>query len=164
MEDSEHAAYVMFQAYGKFVEWKCRPPRALVCAWLSEALLARGQRERALELADEGLALSEELGFALGGGLARRALGRIALAKGALVEAEGHLHGALEVFRSIPATLEEARTLRDLAEVADASGRSDAAATHLAAARRGFSDLKIPSYAAGTAKLTASPRGAAAQG
>jgi hypothetical protein len=65
MEDPEGAATVLFQAYDQFVAWKCRPLRALVCAWLSEALLGRGQQERALELAGEGLALSDELGVPL---------------------------------------------------------------------------------------------------
>jgi tetratricopeptide (TPR) repeat protein len=164
MEDWEQAAFVLFQAYGRFLAWKCRPPRALVCAWLSDALLGRGQQQRAQELAGEGLALSEGLGFPLAGALARRALGRIARARGALVEAEGHFHGAHQGFQSIGAAYEGARTLLDLAAIADASGRPDASAIHLAAARKTFSDLSISFGATRSGVPTASLQGAAAQG
>ena len=155
MEDWEQAAHVLFQAYGKFLAWKCRSPRALVCAWLSDALLGRGHQKRAQELASEGLALSEELGFSLAGALARRALGRIARDRGALVEAEEHLLEAHQVFRSIGAAYEDARTLLDLATIADASGRPDASATHLAAARKTLSDLRIAFYSTRPAMPTA---------
>jgi tetratricopeptide (TPR) repeat protein len=147
MEDREYAAYVLFQAHDQFRAWKCRPPLALVCAWLGDALCGRGHQRRAEELASEGLAMSEEIGFPLAGALARRALGRIARARGALVEAEGHLWGAYQVFESIGAAYEGARTLLDLAALADASGQLDTSATHLAAARKTFSDLRIAFYA-----------------
>jgi hypothetical protein len=49
----------------------------------------------------------------------------------------------------------------DLAETASASSRPDAAATHLAAARTAFSDLKIPFYAGRAAKVADSLHGAA---
>ena len=163
MEDPEAAATVLFQAYDRFVAWKCRPLRALVCAWLSEALLGRGQEVRALELAGEGLALSDELGVPLVAALARRALGRIARATGALVEAEAHLLEAHKIFESIGAACEAARTSLDLAAIADASGRPEAAANHLAAAQKTFSDLKIPFYAARAATLTSSLQRPAAQ-
>jgi tetratricopeptide (TPR) repeat protein len=153
MEDPEPAANVLVQAYDKFLRWKCRPLHALVCAWLSDALLGQGHEERALELAEEGRALSDELGFPFAGALARRALGRIARARGALAEAEGHLEGARQAFQSIGAAYEGARTLLDLAVTASASRRPDAAATHLAAAQRVFSDLKVPFYATHVAKL-----------
>jgi hypothetical protein len=100
----------------------------------------------------------------LRGALARRALGRIARDRGALVEAEGHLWGAYQVFESIGAAYEGARTSLDLAALADTSGRLDTSATHLAAARKTFSDLRIAFYATRpvmrTASLTeAAPRG-----
>jgi transcriptional regulator with AAA-type ATPase domain/tetratricopeptide (TPR) repeat protein len=161
MDDPAQAADVLVQAYDKFRGWKCRPLHALVCAWLSDALLGQGHAERALELAEEGRALSDELGFPLAGALARRALGRIARARGALAEAEGHLEGARQVFHSIGAAYEAARTLLDLAATTSASGRPDAAAIHLAAAQREFSDLKVPFYAGHAAKLADNLRGAA---
>jgi tetratricopeptide (TPR) repeat protein len=161
MEDPEQAAIALVQAYDKFLEWKCRPLHALVCAWLSDALLGRGHEERALELAEEGLALSDELGFPFAGALARRALGRIARARGALAEAEGHLERAHQAFQSIGAAYQGARTLLDLAATASASSRPDAAAIHLAAAQRAFSDLKVPFYAAHAAKLADNLQGAA---
>ena len=163
MEDWEHAAYVLFQAHDRFRAWKCRPPLALVCAWLGDALRGRGHQRRAEELASEGLAMSEEIGFPLAGALARRALGRIARDRGALVEAEGHLWGAYQVFESIGAAYEGARTLLDLAALADASGRLDTSAIHLAAARKTFSDLRIAFYATRPAVPTAGLQGAAGQ-
>ena len=164
MGDCEQAAYALFHAYGEFLAWKCRPPRALVSVWLSDALLGRGQPQRAEELANEGLALSEELGFPLVGALARRALGRIAQARGALVEAERHFQEAHQAFQSIGAGYEGARTLLDLAAIADASGRPDASATHLAAARKAFSNLGIAFYSTRPAMPTASPLESLTQG
>lgn len=161
MEDPEQAADVLVQAYDKFLGWKCRPFHALVCAWLSDALLGRGHEERALELAEEGLALSDELGFPFAGALARRALGRIARVRGVLAEAERHLEAARQAFQSIGAAYEGARTLLDLAVTASASSRPDAAATHLAAAQRAFSGLNVPFYVAHAAKLADNLQGAA---
>jgi tetratricopeptide (TPR) repeat protein len=125
----------------------------LVCAWLSDALLGQGHEDRAPELAEEGLGRGDELGFPFAGALARRALGRIVRARGALAEAEGHLERAHQAFQSIGAAYEGARTLLDLAAIANASSRPDAAATHLAAAQRVFSDLKVPFHATHVAKL-----------
>ena len=125
----------------------------MVCAWLSEALLGCGHQERATELAEEGLALGDEIGFPLAGALARRALGRIAQARGAFAAAEDHLEGARQAFHSIGAAYEAARTLLDLAVTASASSRPDAAATDLAAAQKAFTRLKIPFYATHAAKL-----------
>ena len=153
IEGPEQAASVLVQAYDKFLRWKCRPLHALVCAWLSNALLGHGHEERALELAEEGLALSDELGVPFVGALARRALGRIARAKGALAEAEDHLEGAHQAFQSIGAAYEGARTLLELAAIANASSRPDAAPTHLTAAQRAFSDLEVPFHATHAAKL-----------
>jgi tetratricopeptide (TPR) repeat protein len=158
MEDPEQAANVLAQAYDKFLGWKCRALHALVCAWLSDALLRRGHEKRALVLAEEGLALSDEIGLPLAGALARRALGRIARARGALVEAEGLLLEAYQAFQAIGAAYEGARTLLDLAVIVDASSRPDAAAIHLAAAQRAFSNLKVPFYATHATKLADSLR------
>jgi hypothetical protein len=99
--------------------------------------------------------LSEELGFPLAGALARRALGRIARSRGDVVEAEGYLQGALEGFQSIGAAYEGARTLLDLAAIAEASGRSDVSATRLATARKTLSELGIAFYSTRPAGLTA---------
>jgi hypothetical protein len=71
------------------------------------------------------------------------------------------LEGAHQAFQSIGAAYEGARTLLDLAVTAGASSRPDAAATHLAAAQRAFSDLKVPFYAAHAAKLADNLPGAA---
>jgi tetratricopeptide (TPR) repeat protein len=163
MEDWEQATFALFHAYERFQAWKCRPSRALVCAWLSEALLGRGQLQRAEELAGEGLALSEEFGFPFTQALARRALGRIARARDAREESEGHFLAAYKGFQSLGAAYEGARTLFDLAALADASGRPEAAAIHLATARKAFSDLGVAFYATRPAVLTGGRQGAAAQ-
>ncbi len=163
MEDWEQATFALFHAYERFHAWKCRPSRALVCAWLSEAFLGRGQLQRAEELAGEGLALSEEFGFPFTQALARRALGRITRARDAREESEGHFLAAYKGFQSLGAAYEGARTLFDLAALADASGRPEAAAIHLATARKAFSDLGVAFYATRPAVLTGSRQGAAAQ-
>src|SRR6266542_245638 len=163
MEDWEQATFALFHAYDRFLAWKCRPSLALVCAWLSEALLGRGQLQRAEELAGEGLALSEEFGFPFTQALARRALGRIARARDAREESEGHFQTAYKGFQSLGAAYEGARTLLDLAALADASGRPEVAAIHLATARKAFSDLGVAFYATRPVVLPGSRQGAAAQ-
>ena len=154
IEDWEQATFALFHAYERFHVWKCRPSRALVCAWLSEALLGRGQLQRAEELGGEGLALSEEFGFPFTQALAQRALGRIARARDAREESEGHFLAAYKGFQSLGAAYEGARTLLDLAALDDASGRPEAAAIHLATARKAFSDLGVAFYATRPAVLT----------
>jgi tetratricopeptide (TPR) repeat protein len=154
MEDWEQATFALFQAYDRFHAWKCRPSRALVCAWLSDAFLGRGQLQRAGELAREGLALSEEFGFPFTQALARRALGRIARARDAREESEGHFQAAYKGFESLGAAYEGARTLLDLAALDDASGRPEPAAIHLATARKTFSDLGVAFYATRPVVLT----------
>jgi tetratricopeptide (TPR) repeat protein len=113
-------------------------------AFLAEARLLSGRPDEARELAREALAVTEEVRFRYGSGMAQRALGRIARAAGDREEAERWLREALESFSAIEAPFEIARTRLDLALVAGAG--SEAAAAQLGEARRLFAELGLPVY------------------
>jgi len=95
-------------------------------------------------VAREALAVTEEVRFRYGSGMAQRALGRAARAAGDREEAERWLQEALESFRAIGAPFEVARTRLDLALLAGAG--SEAAAGQLGEARRTFAELGVPVY------------------
>jgi len=113
-------------------------------AFLAEARLLSGRPAEAGELAREALAVTEEVRIRYGGGMAQRALGRIACAAGEREEAERWLQEALESFSAIEAPFEVARTRLDLALVAGAG--SAGAAAQLGEARRLFAELGLPVY------------------
>jgi ATP/maltotriose-dependent transcriptional regulator MalT len=113
-------------------------------AVLAEAYLAAGDAARANEAARRARALARETAFPYGAGLAERALGRLAGARGHHDEAARRLGDALETFRAIDARYEQARTGLDLAALARARGDAPAEQAHLADARRLFQALGIP--------------------
>ncbi len=82
---------------------------------LAEAHLAVGNTERARELAAEAIAISNEVRFPFGLGVAQRSAGRIAGAAGDLAGARASFEHALETFAAIPARLELASTRQELA-------------------------------------------------
>lgn len=120
-------------------------------AFLAEALLLSGRPAEARELAREALAVTEEARFRYGGGMAQRALGRIARLAGEPEEADRWLREALESFQAIEAPFEVARTQLELAVVAGAG--SDGAAWQLGEARRIFAELGLPVYVGKTDRL-----------
>jgi tetratricopeptide (TPR) repeat protein len=113
-------------------------------AFLAEARLLSGRPDEARELAREALAVTEEVRFRYGSGMAQRVLGRIARGAGDREETEKWLLEALESFRGIEAPFEMARTRLDLALAAGAG--SEAAAGQLGEARRLFAELGLPAY------------------
>lgn len=113
-------------------------------AFLAEAYLRSGRSEEARDFAHEALAVTEGVRFRYGGGIAQRALGRIALVDGNREEAAVWLQEALESFRSIQAPFEAGRTRLDLARSAGAG--SAQAAAELGEARRIFTALRLPGY------------------
>jgi tetratricopeptide (TPR) repeat protein len=115
-------------------------------AFLAEAWLARGDVSRARALAEESLTLLPPARFPYSSWSTERTLGRIARAEGALGEADARLARALAGFEAVEAAFEAARTRLDLADVAHARGEAEAAAGHLAAARRAFIRLEVPRY------------------
>ncbi|MBW8873327.1 MAG: AAA family ATPase [Acidobacteria bacterium] len=120
-------------------------------AFLAEARLLSGCLDEARKLAREALAVTGEVRFRYGSGMAQRALGRVARAAGDREEAEKWLQEALESFRAIEASFEVARTRLDLALLAGAG--SEAAAGQLGEARRLFAELGLPVYVERTDRL-----------
>ncbi len=116
----------------------------MVC--LAEGHRLNGEIEKALDLANQGLAITKGAKSLYGVGWSQRALGRIALARGSLSEAETHLNEALQIFHSLQARYDVGRTHLDLAAVARAMGSQDADATHLREAHSLFRALRIPKY------------------
>src|SRR5437867_7735075 len=99
-------------------------------------------------LALQGLARSTDAGSIYGIGLADRALGRIAYAKGDLTTAGTHLDRALHTFASMETRYDLGRVHLDLALLAHAEGDEDGAANHLHQADQLFSTLRLPSHRA----------------
>jgi class 3 adenylate cyclase/tetratricopeptide (TPR) repeat protein len=124
--------------------------------WLGEAYRLQGQLVRARDLALQGLAIARDINFRLGVGWAQRALGRLALANNALAEAKQHLQEALQTFTATQARAEIARTTLDMATLAYAQERQEAAVTHLHDAYTLFRDLRVPLYIQRTRALAAS--------
>jgi hypothetical protein len=92
------------------------------------------------------LTLARDVGFQFVIGLAQRALGRIAQARGARTEAATHFTAALQTFTAMQARFEHARTQLDLAALAQAQGNLQAATTHLTEAHTLFQTLQVPRY------------------
>ncbi|MBI3780319.1 MAG: hypothetical protein HY278_04565 [candidate division NC10 bacterium] len=92
----------------------------MIC--LAEGHRLNGEIEKALDLANQGLAITKGAKSLYGVGWSQRALGRIALARGSLSEAETYLHKALQIFHSLQARYDVGRTNLDLAAVARAMG------------------------------------------
>ena len=113
-------------------------------AFLSEALLLAGDQDVAQETASRALEVSQSDGFVFSSGLALRALGRIALARGISGEAERRLSQALATFTQCGAAFEVARTQADLAALFANKLESKAARDHLAAALTGFRTARAP--------------------
>jgi DNA-binding SARP family transcriptional activator len=113
-------------------------------ALLSEAHLLAGDRLHARELAERAVAMGEADGAPFNIGLARRALGRIALADGDLAGAQQHLTAALSTFAAMGATFEMGRTHVELGRASAAQGASPEAREHFRAACRIFDAAHAP--------------------
>jgi tetratricopeptide (TPR) repeat protein len=114
--------------------------------FLGEAQLLRGNLDAARALAFRGLALVSEEKYRAGVGWAQRTLGRIALAEGAIEEADTRLHDALATFISMQARFEMGRTHLALSELADLQDHRERVAVHLTEAHHLFKLLHVPQY------------------
>jgi class 3 adenylate cyclase/tetratricopeptide (TPR) repeat protein len=114
--------------------------------WLGEACLWGGDVDRALEAADQALRVARELRYPWGIAIARRALGRIALARDALSEAESHLGEALRSLDAMGARFDAACVLLSLAESAGRGGEAQVCDARLAEALSRFDELRTPRY------------------
>jgi tetratricopeptide (TPR) repeat protein len=114
--------------------------------FLGEAQLLRGHLDIARDLAFRGLTLVSEEKYRAGVGWAQRTLGRIALAEGALAEAETRLQDALATFISMQARFEMGRTHLALSELAEVQDHRERVAVHLTEAYHLFKTLHVPPY------------------
>ena len=116
-------------------------------AWLRCDNVAKGQT-----LARQGLAMTQEVQFAYGIGVAQRVLGRAAQANGACAEAETSFYAALRTFTAMSARFEVGRTHLALADLAYAQEHRAVAAQHLHDAHRLFVALQVPRWVEQTAQ------------
>jgi tetratricopeptide (TPR) repeat protein len=144
--DLAQAISLLEQAVQQVDRFRLRQLAGRFKTLLSEAYLLKGDLAKARELAIEGLAMTQEIKHAYVVGLAQRGLGRIDRASGAFVEAEHHLHEALQTFASIQAQFEVGRTYLDLAVAAHAREDRDTVTACLGEALHLFRTLQVPKY------------------
>ena len=89
---------------------------------------------------------ARELRYLWGMALARRALGRIAMTRGALSEAERHLGEALRPLEHMGARFDAACVRLSLAEVAARRGDGAPARSGLARCLADFAELRTPRW------------------
>jgi hypothetical protein len=121
--------------------------------FLGEAHLVSQTIEKARDLAEQALTITREAKYLFAVGWAQRSLGRIALARGVVSEAETYLTQAFETFASIQARFALRCCRLDLAKLADAQANREAVAMHLRQAHRLFQLLRLPRYVERTTRL-----------
>ena len=121
-----------------------RSGEARCLVFLSEAHLLAGDHDQARETASRALDVGQSDGFKFSTGLALRSLGRIALARRSLDEAELQLSRALSTFTECGAAFETARTQADLSTLFAHKLEWGAARDCLAAALMGFKKARAP--------------------
>jgi tetratricopeptide (TPR) repeat protein len=111
-----------------------RLTEARFLALLSEAYLRTGDLQQAVVSAERAEALSREDGNPFTRALAKRALGRIAVARNEMMRAQKLLTQALSGFEQVGTRIEAAQTQIDLAEILKQAGAAPEAHEHLRAA------------------------------
>jgi tetratricopeptide (TPR) repeat protein len=151
--DPEVAIPLLESSARQVAEFGFRQFHAWFTIFLAEANRATHRLDRALELARQGLDVSEQAEFLAGVGWAQQTLGRIAHARGDHAEAEVHLRKALDAFRSVRSRYELGRTHLDLAALAHSQRRPEAAVAHLGQAHELFRALGVSWYVGRTEAL-----------
>jgi DNA-binding SARP family transcriptional activator len=141
------------RAIAQVGHFQSRHVEAYLSPFLAECYLLTGEAERARDVAQGALDLSRSVDYIVGVAYAERALGRIAHARGQLVEAGAHLERARAIFGSIEASYHLARTHLDLARLAHARGNGPGLLAHLDEAGRLFAALGIARWTARVARL-----------
>jgi tetratricopeptide (TPR) repeat protein len=121
--------------------------RAWFRTMLAEAYLSLGEVDKSHAVVTAALQASTTADFLIGTGLAQYVLGRIALGRGALADAQRDLEAALSAFACVGAQFEQARTHLELAIVAQKQAHGDAASRNLDAARSLFVALRLFQHA-----------------
>ena len=118
--------------------------RAWFRTMLGEAYLASGELDKATAVVSEALETSSGMQFAVGAGLSRQVLGRIAQAQGNLAQAEQHLNDAVTLLTAVGALFDLARTKLALAKLKSDLGDKNASASQLREARILFDEVRNP--------------------
>ncbi len=142
-EEPETAIRMLQESRTLLAEAGMRQLLGWLTVFLAEAYLTAGRLEEGQEAAAEALEVCRDAQFEYGVGLARRALGRIAPAAADKAEARHQLEGALEIFQSLGAPFEVARTRLALAA---AVGDGETARGELSEAHRLFRELDAAAY------------------
>jgi class 3 adenylate cyclase/tetratricopeptide (TPR) repeat protein len=151
--DAAQAARLLEQGAQQFRQFGYKAVLSWFDGWLSEALRASGQTEKARDVALESLEIARDINSLYASGWARRVLGRIAQAQGAISEAEAQLEEALDDFVRVHSRFEAGRTHLDLVELAHTQGKQEAATRHLAEAHSLFTALRLPKHIERTQQL-----------
>jgi DNA-binding SARP family transcriptional activator len=149
------AVTLLTEAVKRLAQSPVRSGEVRHLALLSEAHLLAGDRAQARELAERALAMGEADGAPFNIGLARRTLGRIALADGDLVRTQDQLAHALATFDAMGATFEVGRTHVDLGRACAEGGDRPGAREHFRAARRIFEAARVTKRTAEVIDLAA---------
>jgi tetratricopeptide (TPR) repeat protein len=123
-----------------------RHVRALCTVYLAEAHLLMGSLDQAAALARQALEETTATRYRHAVGYAWRAVGLVAAARGDYRGAERALIEALDIWKSVPARYEMARTHMVLAEVAEAMGAADDAKRYRAEGEAIFVAIGLPAY------------------
>jgi tetratricopeptide (TPR) repeat protein len=149
------AVTLLTEAVKRLAQSPVRSGEVRHLALLSEAHLLAGDRAQARELAERAVAMGEADGAPFNIGLARRTLGRIALADGDLVRTHDQLAGALATFDAMGATFEVGRTHVDLGRACAEGGDRPGAREHFRAARRIYEAARVTKRTAEVIDLAA---------
>ena len=147
-DDGPGATPLLEQSVSEFANFGFAQFHGWFTIYLAEARRLTGDLAMAETLALQGLARSTDAGSIYGIGLADRALGRIAYAKGDLTTAGTHLDRALHTFASMETRYDLGRVHLDLALLAHAKDDRARAANHLRQADQLFATLGLPSHSA----------------
>jgi len=150
--DAAQAIPLLEQSIQHWQQFRFPQLQGWFTALLGEAWLRCDNVAQARELGRQGLAITQEVQFAYGVGVAQRLLGRVAQADGAHAEAETYFHAALQTFTAMSARFEVGRTHMALADLAYARQNRVAAVQHLDEAHRLFVALQVPRLVEQTAQ------------
>jgi hypothetical protein len=117
---------------------------------LGEAYVLNDDIDKADATVAAALEVSAQIHFVMGVGLSKQAMGRIAGARGARVEAKHHLEEAIALLSAVGARFELARCHLEVASISDPKE----AVIHLEEARALFAALNVPKYVARTDVLS----------
>jgi tetratricopeptide (TPR) repeat protein len=144
--DAAQASPLLEQAVAECERMRYRLGQGRFASMFSVALLMQGHLDAALAMAQQSLTLFGAIHHSHGIGLAQRALGRIAQARGMLGEAEQAYSEALTAFAAMSAHYELGRTYLDFASLTATQGNQTATLAHLNAAHALFKSMQLPQY------------------